>query len=197
MQTTVTASAGDKVSFYWRVSSQEYFDELKFYIDDSLQDSISGEKDWQKKSYALSAGSRTLKWVYSKDSDTTEGEDLGWVDGLYVGPSSGSLPLVPPDLLSQALDSDLKFTTRADDDCVWTRVWGSSSDYYYEDDAACSGDSLDDNEESCLQTIVDSDSSQTLKFHWKVSSEENSDYLEFYMSVTCLTLPCSSILLLD
>ena len=34
MQTTVTAVAGDKVSFYWKVSSEEYEDYLKFYIDD-------------------------------------------------------------------------------------------------------------------------------------------------------------------
>ena len=35
-----------------------------------------------------------------------------------------------------------------------------------------------------LQTIVDIDSSQTLKFYWKVSYEEDSDYLEFYIDET-------------
>ena len=88
MQTTVTAVAGDKVSFYWKVSSEEYEDYLKFYIDDQYQDQISGEVDWQKKSYSLSAGSRTLKWVYSKNSSTSEGDDCGWVDGLVVGTGS-------------------------------------------------------------------------------------------------------------
>jgi len=86
MQTTY--SAGDKVSFFWKVSS-ESSDYLRFYIDDQLQDYISGEVDWEKKSYSLSAGTRTLKWVYEKDSEDYEGDDCGWVDGLYVGPASG------------------------------------------------------------------------------------------------------------
>jgi hypothetical protein len=38
MQTTVTASAGDKATFYWKVSSEENSDYLRFYIDDQLQD---------------------------------------------------------------------------------------------------------------------------------------------------------------
>ena len=91
MQTTVTAVAGDKVSFYWKVSS-ESSDRLQFYIDDDLQDSIGGEVDWQKKSYALTAGSRTLKWVYSKDSSGDEGEDCGCVDALTVGTGSLTAP---------------------------------------------------------------------------------------------------------
>ena len=73
MQTTYAASAGDKVSFFWKVSS-ESSDYLRFYIDGQLQNYISGEKDWEKKSYALSAGSRTLKWVYEKDRN-----HCGWV----------------------------------------------------------------------------------------------------------------------
>ena len=91
MQTTVTASTGDKATFYWKVSC-ETGDDLKFYIDDDLQDSIGGEVDWQKKSYALTAGSRTLKWVYSKDSSGDEGEDCGWVDALTVGTDSLTAP---------------------------------------------------------------------------------------------------------
>ena len=184
MQTTYTASAGDKVSFFRKVSSVESSnDELKFYIDDSLQNSISGEKDWQKKSYALSAGSRTLKWVYAKDSATSEGDDCGWVDGLYVGPSSGSLDPEPPGDYAEAVDSSLKFTTIADDDDVWTTDSGFDSEYYYDGDSARSG-SISNSEESILQTIVDSASSETLKFYWKVSSDENDDYLEFYIDGT-------------
>ena len=113
MQTTYSASAGDKVSFFWKVSS-ESGDDLKFYIDGQLQNSISGEKDWQKKSYSLSAGSRTLKWVYEKDSSDYEGDDCGWVDGLYVGPSSGSLDPEPPGDYAEAVDSSLKFTSSGD-----------------------------------------------------------------------------------
>jgi hypothetical protein len=71
------------------------------------QDKISGEKDWQKKSYSLSAGSRTLKWEYIKNSSVSEGDDCGWVDGLLVG--TGKL-YPAPDEISEALDTNLKFT---------------------------------------------------------------------------------------
>jgi len=181
MQTTYTASAGDKVSFFWKVSSESGCDELEFYIDDSLQDSISGEVDWEKKSYSLSAGSRTLKWRYVKNGSTSEGDDLGWVDGVYVGPSSGSLTPEAPGELSEAVDSALKFTTRGDDDCIWSVDSGYDSEYYYEGDSGRSDNSLADSNESCLQAVVESSSSETLKFHWKVSSEQDSDYLEFYI----------------
>jgi hypothetical protein len=59
MQTTVTASAGDKVSFYWKVSS-ESGDYLKFYIDGVCQDRITGEVDWTQKSYPVGIALRML-----------------------------------------------------------------------------------------------------------------------------------------
>jgi len=145
MQTTYSASAGDKVSFFWKVSS-ESGDDLKFYIDDSLQNIINGEEDWQKKSYSLSAGSRTLKWVYEKDSSDYEGDDCGWVDGLYVGPSSGSLPADPegPGDYAEAVDSSLKFTSSGDS--TWSAVSGASWDFYVDADSAMSGGISDSNE---------------------------------------------------
>ncbi|UCC96922.1 MAG: hypothetical protein JSW66_13890 [Phycisphaerales bacterium] len=53
MQTTVDVNDGDKMSFYWKVSS-ESGDELEFYIGAVRQDHIHGHVDWQKKSYTFS-----------------------------------------------------------------------------------------------------------------------------------------------
>ena len=103
------------------------------------------------------------------------GEVCGWVDGLVIG--TGSL-LPQPNELSEALDSDLYFTMSGDQS--WYTTGPVNEEYYYDGDAARSGDFADD-EEACLQTIVDSDSSETLKFYWKVSSEQDADYLEFYI----------------
>ncbi len=179
MQTTVTAAAGDKVSFYWKVSSGSG-DYLKFYIDGQYQTGITGEVDWQKKSYSLTAGSRTLKWVYSKDSSGSAGDDCGWVDGLKVGTTS---IVGQPDAMSEALDSQLKFTESGGSG--WWIASGEDDEYYYEADAAQSDYDLPDTGgETCLQAIVDSDSSQTVKFYWKVSSEQSHDYLQFYIDST-------------
>jgi len=176
MQTMVTAVAGDKVSFYWKVSS-ESGDYLKFYIDSQYQTGITGEVDWQKKSYSLTAGSHTLKWVYSKDSSGSAGEDCGWVDGLKVGTTSF---VGQPDEMSEALDSQLKFTQSGTG--TWYNVSGTTHEYYYEADSAES--EAADDEEACLQAIVDSPNSETVKFYWKVSSVQGYDYLQFYIDGT-------------
>ena len=76
------------MSFWWKILSEEGCDWLEFYIDDVLQDQISGEVGWEQKSYTVSgAGSHTLKWRYVKDSSSLDGSDCGWVDCLTFTPS--------------------------------------------------------------------------------------------------------------
>jgi len=70
-----------EVSFFWKVDSELGIDVLEFYIDDDLQDGISGQEDWSPISFPVKgAGEHTLKWVYSKDSSASFGVDAGWVD---------------------------------------------------------------------------------------------------------------------
>jgi hypothetical protein len=85
------------------------------------------------------------------------------VDGLTVGTSSF---VGQPDAMSEALDSQLKFTTSGAGDCY--TVSGATWEYYYEADAAQSDYTLPDNGVTSLQAIVDSTSSQTVKFYWSV-----------------------------
>jgi RHS repeat-associated protein len=88
MQTSVTVSDGEKMSFYWKVFSEQGYDYLQFYIDSTLKDQISGEVDWQQKSYSVAAGTHTLKWRYVKNGNTESGDDCGWVDFVqWTGPS--------------------------------------------------------------------------------------------------------------
>jgi RHS repeat-associated protein len=78
-----------------------------------------------------------------------------------------------PPSLGQALDSGLTFTTGGADE--WTTTYAESKQGWY---SARSG-YLDDEQESWLQTQVEG--SGTVTFWWKVSSEEGSDYLEFWL----------------
>jgi len=79
MQTTVNGAG--TVSFYWKVSSEEDYDFLEFYIDGSLQEKISGSVNWEQKTYPIStSGSHTLEWRYMKDPSGSSGSDCGWVD---------------------------------------------------------------------------------------------------------------------
>jgi len=79
------------VTFYWKVDSDADSDYLEFYIDGVRQDRISGDVDWQQKSYTItSAGTHYLLWQYIKDGSDNNNYDCGWVDYLQWTGSSGS-----------------------------------------------------------------------------------------------------------
>ena len=78
MKTTVSGP-GD-LSFYWKVSSEYYWDYLRFYVEGIEQDKISGSTSWIHKTYSIDSGTHTLTWKYTKDGSISTGEDCGWVD---------------------------------------------------------------------------------------------------------------------
>jgi hypothetical protein len=96
MQTIINGSG--KIKFYWKVSSEQDFDYLNFYIDDNLESSISGAVGWQQETYDItSTGTHILKWQYVKDGSVSSGSDCGWVDKVeckileILSPSIGHL----------------------------------------------------------------------------------------------------------
>ena len=77
---TKTTTAGT-FSFYKKVSTEYGYDKLQFYIDNVEQGSgWSGEIDWSKQSYTVTAGTHTFKWTYKKDYSQTGGADACWID---------------------------------------------------------------------------------------------------------------------
>ncbi|NOU46628.1 MAG: hypothetical protein HOO86_06145 [Bacteroidales bacterium] len=80
MLLTYAVSADDTISFYRKVSSESGYDYLRFYIDGIEKDEWSGEQDWSKVSYPVSAGSRTFKWEYQKDVSDFGGADAAYID---------------------------------------------------------------------------------------------------------------------
>ena len=156
------------VKFYWKVSSEKGYDHLQFYIDGTLREQISGEIDWQHKVYALTPGSHTLKWTYTKDYSVSRGSDCGWVDKLELGRA-------PEDPIAEAVDApELIFTLSGD------REWYvTQTDSVQGNDAVTVPSELFHDEEAVMETVISGYT--TIKFHWKVSSEENYDYLKFYI----------------
>lgn len=71
-----------EISFYCKVSSERRCDHLEFYIDGTRQDKWSGEKDWTQVSFPVEEGTRTFKWIYSKDSSISRGSDTAWIDDI-------------------------------------------------------------------------------------------------------------------
>ena len=170
IQTTVEGAG--TLSFYWKVSSEVGYDHLEFYIDGVLQDRISGSVDWEQKTYPVAdPGVSVLDWRYVKDKGVSTGSDSGWLD--FVEWSGGTQPPPSTGPLSQALDTDLSFTTAGEAD------WFDQVEVsFYDGDAAQSGD-VPHNQESLMQTTVSE--AGTFSFYWKVSSEADYDFLEFYI----------------
>ena len=79
LQAVVESSSSQTLKFWWKVSCASGTDYLRFYIDGSLQHSITGDQDWAEKSYSVSSGIHTLKWVYD-DNGGSSGDNCGWVD---------------------------------------------------------------------------------------------------------------------
>ncbi|HSU53772.1 MAG TPA: immunoglobulin domain-containing protein, partial [Candidatus Dormibacteraeota bacterium] len=81
-QSSVQASVSGPgvLNFWWKVSSEQYFDFLNFFIDATQQTNISGEVDWQSQTFAVGSGVHILRWTYQKDSSVSAGLDAGWLD---------------------------------------------------------------------------------------------------------------------
>lgn len=77
-----TNTADDTLSFYYKVSSEEGYDFLKFFIDNSVVEKWSGNIGWTKYSVNVPAGTHTYKWQYIKDSYMSSGSDMAMIDNI-------------------------------------------------------------------------------------------------------------------
>ena len=79
---TLTTVGNDTIHFARKVSSEDTYDFLRFYVDNVLKGEWSGEKDWSTVSYALNEGDHTLLWSYEKDYSMSSGDDCSWIDNI-------------------------------------------------------------------------------------------------------------------
>ena len=76
----VNCTVAGVMTFYKKVSSEDNYDKLNFYIDNELIESWSGEIGWTEEIHAVNAGIHTFKWEYTKDGSVDEGSDCAWID---------------------------------------------------------------------------------------------------------------------
>jgi len=91
--------AAGYVQFYLRTSTQQNGDFLRFYADDRLLQSWSGNTNWTRYSVYLSAGIHKLVWQYEKDQSGYSGQDKVWIDTIGFPDIVGHI-LYPPRNLS-------------------------------------------------------------------------------------------------
>lgn len=80
------------LSFYWKPSSENTWDYLRFFIDGRQNDQVTGSSDWIHKEIFIPEGSHTLKWEYYKDPICCVSyDDCGYVDNIFfTGPNTSN-----------------------------------------------------------------------------------------------------------
>ena len=121
METTVVGPG--TLTFLWKVSSEAGSDRLRFLINGSSQNNISGEVDWQQKTYSIAAGTNVLRWRYTKDAANSSGQDRGWVDQVVWLPSNTctfSLSASNASLGASGGSTNVNVTAVSGSNCSWT-----------------------------------------------------------------------------
>ena len=85
------------IDFYVKVSTENEYDFLKFYVDNVEQDSWSGEVAWEAIDIQISEGDHEFKWTFSKDGNTSGGSDKTWVDYIQLPPVLTTVVNAGPD----------------------------------------------------------------------------------------------------
>ena len=74
----------DSITFVCKVSSEEDYDFLRFYIDDVQMGEWTGETDWSIITYPVTKGTLNFKWAYEKDDSYYSGADKAWIDDIFL-----------------------------------------------------------------------------------------------------------------
>jgi hypothetical protein len=83
LEITLVAHSTGNVSFWFKVSSEEDYDFLRFKIDGIQKIAWSGELGWAQATFSFSAGTRTFRWEYTKDIIVSSGSDTAWIDDIF------------------------------------------------------------------------------------------------------------------
>ena len=165
----MTVESSGILTFWWKVSSEYYWDYLRFYINGVQQDRISGNVNWSQKVYSISSGDEIM-WRYTKDGSVSRYSDKGWIDNIQIIEGEPSVNF-SEDFEDGDIDS-------------WITgghaVWFATTDAAYEGSYSAGSGDIADYQESYIKMTVES--SGILTFWWKVSSEYYWDYLRFYIN---------------
>lgn len=82
LKINVLLSQSAPISFYKKVSSEENYDYLRFYIDNTKKGEWSGEMDWSLTTVEAESGMYYMRWVYEKDYSVENGNDCAWIDNV-------------------------------------------------------------------------------------------------------------------
>lgn len=94
LQVDAEVAEDGEISFYKKLSTEAGKDIFTFYIDNTSIEAWSGEVDWSREAFYVSAGTHKFKWIYMKDSNGSYGDDCCWIDDVQF-PSAGNITFLP------------------------------------------------------------------------------------------------------
>ena len=81
------------MGFWVRVSSEQNYDKFHFYIDGvEMGAALSGQAPYSYKEYAVTEGTHTYKFEYTKDSSVNSNDDCVYVDNITMYKQAGPAP---------------------------------------------------------------------------------------------------------
>ncbi len=83
LELTINALADDSLTFWYKVSSEQDYDFLNYYVDGVKIQGWSGNiAAWTYAGTLLSAGAHTIRFSYEKDMSYASGSDCAWLDNI-------------------------------------------------------------------------------------------------------------------
>ena len=82
MTLTVDVATAGNMTFMYKVSSEQNYDKLHFFMDNQEKGTWSGAVDWTQFTQPVTEGQHTFKWSYTKDGSVNSGDDCGMVDEI-------------------------------------------------------------------------------------------------------------------
>lgn len=86
MTLTLNLSVDGTMTFARRVSCEQDYDFLRFYIDTIEVAAWTGEVAWSEVSFPVTEGIHQFMWSYEKDGLGVQGSDRAWVDDISMPP---------------------------------------------------------------------------------------------------------------
>ena len=155
------------VTFQWKVSSEEGFDQVVVSLNETQKSAISGEIDWTGGFILVPEGIHTVTWSYNKDSSVSDGQDRAWVDQVVFEKG---------DFISSVGEAlDYPGLTWAPDG-----EWFGQPLITNDGVDALQTPSIEDNEETSLE--VDITGPGIFEFYYRCSSEEDFDFFTFTLN---------------
>ena len=128
-----------EISFWWKASSEEYFDCVYFRDDGEEIAELSGETPWEHFRHEISdSGTHVLEWRFEKDDADGAGYDCAWLDAVVWTPGYSENEIASMDAQTRDVPA------------AWRRLYGISASA--SPDADSDGDGMSDWEEYATGT---------------------------------------------